>query len=356
MLSSGGVIGAEVAGDNPVRMIESGPAAGALAASYYSKLLAAPDLLSFDMGGTTAKACFIQNGQPLITGDFEVDRIYRFKPGSGFPVTVPSYRHDRDRRRRRLAWRASTHSGLLNVGPQSAGSRARARSATAAAAPGRPSPTPTWCSACSTPTISSAARCAGCRRRAPGACRIRQELRRLGAEDAALGIYEVVGEQMASAARAHATDRGVDWRGIPLLAFGGAGPVHACYVAELLDSRMVIYPPMASVLSAFGTLVTPLRLDLFRSDVGLLRQLDWSLVDGHIAQMIEEARAALLKAGCADEMIRIEVGGDLRYQGQHNRIDHRPVADGHHGAAGRPNPRRLRNGIPEDLRHQAGKS
>ena len=89
MLSSGGVIGAEIAGNNPVRMIESGPAAGALAASFFAKLLSLPNLLSFDMGGTTAKACFIQNGQPLITTTFEVGRIYRFQQGSGLPVTVP---------------------------------------------------------------------------------------------------------------------------------------------------------------------------------------------------------------------------------------------------------------------------
>ena len=318
MLSSGGVIGAEVASENPVRMIESGPAAGALAASYYSKLLAAPDLLSFDMGGTTAKACFIQNGQPLITTTFEVDRIYRFQQGSGFPVTVPCI--DMIEIGAGGGSLAGTDSmGLLTVGPQSAGSRP------GPVCYGRGGTRPTVTDADLILGMLDANNFLGGEMRldVDGARRALAEYGKsqgLGAEDVALGIYEVVGEQMASAVRTHATDRGVDWRGIPLLAFGGAGPVHACYVAELLDSRMVIYPPMASVLSAFGALVTPLRLDLFRSDVGLLRQLDWSLVDGHIAQMIEEARAALLKAGCADEMIRIEVGGDLRYQGQHNEL------------------------------------
>jgi len=142
----------------------------------------------------------------------------------------------------------------------------------------------------------------------------------LDADQLALGVYEVVGESMASAVRTHATDRGVDWRGTPLLAFGGAGPVHACHVAELLDSSTVIYPPMASVLSAFGTLVTPIRLDLFRSDLGQLGSLDWSAIDSKISDMINEAESALLKAGCRKAGIRIAVGADLRYKGQHNEL------------------------------------
>ena len=122
MLSSGGVIGAEIAGNNPVRMIESGPAAGALAASFYAKLLSLPTLLSFDMGGTTAKACFIQNGQPLITTTFEVDRIYRFQQGSGLPVTVPCIDMiEIGAGGGSLAGKDSL--GLLAVGPQSAGSK-----------------------------------------------------------------------------------------------------------------------------------------------------------------------------------------------------------------------------------------
>ena len=90
MLSSGGVVGAETAGRNPARMIESGPAAGALAGCHYAEVLGIQRLMSFDMGGTTAKACLIEDGEPLITGLFEVDRRWRFKEGSGLPVTIPS--------------------------------------------------------------------------------------------------------------------------------------------------------------------------------------------------------------------------------------------------------------------------
>ena len=318
MLSSGGVIGAEIAGANPVRLIESGPAAGALAASFYAKLLSLPNLLSFDMGGTTAKACFINDGAPLITTTFEVDRIYRFQQGSGLPVTVPCIDMiEIGAGGGSLAGKDSL--GLLAVGPQSAGSKP------GPVCYGRGGTRPTVTDADLILGMLDASNFLGGEmkldeegaRRALGA--FGKELS-LSAEQLALGIYEVVGESMASAIRAHATDRGVDWRGTPLLAFGGAGPVHACHVAELLDSTTVIYPPMASVLSAFGTLVTPLRLDLFRSDVGLLRRLDWATIDRGIAEMVEEARAALLKAGCRKDEIRVSLGGDFRYHGQHNEL------------------------------------
>jgi N-methylhydantoinase A len=318
MLSSGGVIGAEIAGNNPVRMIESGPAAGALAASFYAKLLSLPNLLSFDMGGTTAKACFIQNGEPLITTTFEVDRIYRFQQGSGLPVTVPCIDMiEIGAGGGSLAGNDSL--GLLAVGPQSAGSKP------GPVCYGRGGATPTVTDADLMLGMLDADNFLGGEMKldAEGARRVLGEFGRqlsLSADQLALGIFEVVGESMASAVRAHATDRGVDWRGTPLLAFGGAGPVHACHVAELLDSDTVIYPPMASVLSAFGTLVTPLRLDLFRSDLGRLDQLDWASIDGSIAGMIEEARSALLKAGCRKADIRVSLGGDFRYRGQHNEL------------------------------------
>ena len=123
MLSSGGVIGAEVAGRNPVRMIESGPAAGALAAAFYAERLGLERLLSFDMGGTTAKACLIEDRKPLVTGSFEVDRMYRFCEGSGMPLTIPSI--DMIEIGAGGGSIASVNDlGLLKVGPQSAGSAA----------------------------------------------------------------------------------------------------------------------------------------------------------------------------------------------------------------------------------------
>lgn len=318
MLSSGGVIGAEIAGNNPVRMIESGPAAGALAASFFAKLLSLPNLLSFDMGGTTAKACFIQNGQPLITTTFEVGRIYRFQQGSGLPVTVPCIDMiEIGAGGGSLAGKDSL--GLLTVGPQSAGSLP------GPVCYGRGGERPTVTDADLILGMLDAGNFLGGEMKLDEAT-ARRALAEFGkglnlsADQLALGIYEVVGDSMASAVRAHATDRGVDWRGVPLLAFGGAGPAHACHMAELLDSTTVIYPPMASVLSAFGTLVTPISLNLFRSDLGRLRQLNWTMIDRNISDMAEEAQSALLKAGCREDDIRIAISADLRYKGQHNEL------------------------------------
>ena len=121
MLSSGGVVGAETAGRNPARMIESGPAAGALAGCHYAEVLGIQRMMSFDMGGTTAKACLIEDGEPLITGLFEVDRRWRFKEGSGLPVTIPSIDMIEIGAGGGSIARVD-NLGLLKVGPDSAGS------------------------------------------------------------------------------------------------------------------------------------------------------------------------------------------------------------------------------------------
>jgi N-methylhydantoinase A len=103
-----------------------------------------------------------------------------------------------------------------------------------------------------------------------------------------------------------------------VLAFGGAGPAHACHVAELLDSEMVVFPPMASVLSAFGTLVTPVRIDLVRSELGRLDLLDWRRVDEILGELEAEASAALIDAGIDRSAVRYSYGADMRYYGQAN--------------------------------------
>ena len=326
MLSSGGIIGTEVAGRNPVRMIESGPAAGALAAAWYAERMALDRLMSFDMGGTTAKACLIENRKPLVTAGFEVDRMYRFHEGSGMPVTVPSIDM--------IEIGAGGGSiatvdelGLLKVGPRSAGSKP------GPACYGLGGEEPTVTDADLVLGILDADNFLG------GDMKLDRDaaertLGRLGAElgvdavTAARGVYRVVAEAMAGATRAHATDRGVDHRGLALLAFGGAGPVHACQVGALLESTAVIFPPHASVLSAFGTLVTPVRLDLVRSALGPLDALDWTVVDRLLTEMSDEGRLALVQAGCAPDDVRPRFGADLRYVGQQNELsitfDHDP--------------------------------
>ncbi len=318
MLSSGGVIGAEVAGRNPVRMIESGPAAGALAAAYFAERLGLDRLMSFDMGGTTAKACLIEGRKPLVTGMLEVDRKYRFCEGSGMPLTIPSIDM--------IEIGAGGGSiayvddlGLLKVGPESAGSEP------GPACYGRGGMRPTVTDADLLLGLLDADNFLGGdmpldERAAERAMDVLAAELGVSRDAATSGIYRIVAEAMAGAARAHATDRGVDHRGLPLLAFGGAGPVHACAVGELLQSAAVIFPPRASVLSAFGALVTPVRLDLVRSALGRLDGLDWDEVRRLVAEMTDEATAALSEAGSPAGGVRLKVGADLRYAGQQNEV------------------------------------
>jgi N-methylhydantoinase A len=318
MLSSGGIIGADVAGRHPVRMIESGPAAGALAASYFAGQLGLSRLMSFDMGGTTAKACLIEDGRPLITGTFEVDRRYRFKEGSGMPVTVPAI--DLIEIGAGGGSIANVDAlGLLKVGPRSAGSQP------GPACYGRGGRDPTVTDADLVLGLLDADNFLGGDMKLDLAAAHRA-LEGLGGRlgtggiEAAAGVYRLVAESMAAATRTHATDRGVDYRGMPLFAFGGAGPVHACQVGELLDSDSVIFPPQASVLSAFGTLVSPPRMDLVRSSLQLLEQLDWALVGRIYDTLIAEARDALVEAGCAPDALALEFAADLRFAGQQNEV------------------------------------
>jgi N-methylhydantoinase A len=318
MLSSGGVVGAETAGRNPVRMIESGPAAGVLASCHYAEVLGIDRLMSFDMGGTTAKACLIENRTPLVTGLFEVDRRYRFKEGSGLPVIVPSI----DLIEIGAGGGSIAHVddlGLLKVGPESAGS------SPGPACYGRGGQNATVTDADLILGLIDADNFLGgdmkLDRPAADAAigRLAMDLS-ISPVQASRGIYRIVTEAMASAARTHATDRGVDYRGLPLFAFGGAGPLHACGVAELLRSTSVIVPPQSSVLSAFGTLVTPVRLDLVRSDLTQLDALDWERVDRSIGALEREGMAALREAGCAKADVTIIVGADMRYVGQQHEV------------------------------------
>jgi len=318
MLSSGGIIGVEVAGRNPVRMIESGPAAGALAASHYAEVLGLDRLMSFDMGGTTAKACLIEDRKPLVTGLFEADRKYRFKEGSGMPVTIPSI----DMIEIGAGGGSIAHVddlGLLKVGPESAGAEP------GPACYGRGGQNPTVTDADLVLGLLDANNFLGGDMKLDLAAseaamlRVGKQLN-TDAHQTARGIFRIVAEAMAAATRAHATDRGVDYRGMPLFAFGGAGPVHACEVGALLQSTSVIFPPQASVLSAFGTLVTPVRLDLVRSALGMLEAIDWNRTDQLFREMLDEGSTALANAGCKPADMSMSFGADLRYFGQQNEV------------------------------------
>jgi N-methylhydantoinase A len=299
-------------------MIESGPAAGALAATFYAERLGLDRLMSFDMGGTTAKACLIEGRKPLISSSFEVDRIYRFCEGSGMPLTIPSI--DMIEIGAGGGSIASMDNlGLLKVGPQSAGSMP------GPACYGRGGLEPTVTDADLALGLLDGDNFLGgdMKLDKPASeAAIARLGEKLGTDMAttARGIFRIVAETMAAAARTHATDRGVDYRGMPLLAFGGAGPVHASAVGALLQSTSVIFPPNASVLSAFGTLVTSVRFDLVRSAPGKLDQLDWAIVDKVLTEMTVEGMAALTEAGCTPDSVRMTFGADLRYFGQQNEV------------------------------------
>ncbi len=318
MLSNGGVVSAEDAARAPIRLVESGPAAGALAGSWFASRLGIDRLLCFDMGGTTAKACLIEHGEPELTNTFEVARAYRFKKGSGFPVSVPSVDLVEIGAGGGSLSRVDQF-GLMKVGPESAG-----------AEPGPAS----YGRGGTEPAVTDADVVLGLldpdaflggdmpldSALAESAVGGVGDPLGLGVLETAAGIHEIVNQNMAAAARMHGVEMGVDLRGVPLIAFGGAGPVHACGVADLLESDRVIFPVNASVLSAFGTLVSPVRIDLARSLPRPLSTVDPGERDTLLEELRAEGRRVLSAAGVPDGGVRFRYGIDARYAGQGNEI------------------------------------
>ncbi|MEA3185993.1 MAG: N-methylhydantoinase [Ilumatobacteraceae bacterium] len=332
MLSNGGVVSADDAARAPIRLVESGPAAGALAGSWFARRLGEERLLCFDMGGTTAKSCLIVGGEPEITNTFEVARIYRFKKGSGFPVSVPSVDLVEIGAGGGSLARID-ELGLLKVGPESSGAdpgpacygRGGTKAAVTDADLALGLLDAEYFLGGDMPLDLSAN---------DAALRAVAEGLGLPVSDTAAGVHELVNQNMAAAARMHAVEQGEDLRGVTLLAFGGAGPIHACGVAELLDSPRVIFPVNASVLSAFGTLVSPVRIDLARSMVRSLSQITHSERDRLLDELRDEGRRVLAAAGVPADRIRFRYGLDARYLGQGNELtiwvgdgDHWPVGD-----------------------------
>ncbi|MEY2522325.1 MAG: N-methylhydantoinase, partial [Ilumatobacteraceae bacterium] len=333
MLSNGGVVSADDAARAPIRLVESGPAAGALAGSWFARRLGEDRLLCFDMGGTTAKSCLIVGGEPEITNTFEVARMYRFKKGSGFPVSVPSVDLVEIGAGGGSLARID-ELGLLKVGPESSGAdpgpacygRGGTRAAVTDADLALGMLDAEYFLG-GDMQLDLAANDAALQSIADGLG--------LPASDTAAGIHELVNQNMAAAARMHAVEQGEDLRGVTVLAFGGAGPIHACGVAELLDSPRVIFPVNASVLSAFGTLVSPVRIDLARSMVRSLAEISPDERDLLLDDLREEGRRVLAAAGVPADRIRFRYGLDARYLGQGNELtiwvgdgDKWPVTDG----------------------------
>jgi N-methylhydantoinase A len=329
MLSNGGTCTVATACQYPIYILESGPAAGALAAIHYGQQTAFRALLSFDMGGTTAKSCLIDRGKPLTTTDYEVARVYRFKKGSGLPVKVPVIEMIEIGAGGGSIARIDT-LGLLKVGPDSAGSD--------------PGPV-CYGLGGKAPTVTDADLVLGyldanfflggkMRLDADAAYQTIAETiaKPLGLApiEAAWGIHQVVNENMASAARVHAIERGKDPRSYALFAFGGAGPVHACHVAQILEMSHVICPMGAGVASAFGMLCAPLAFDFVRSYYATLDTLDWQHANALLESMAEEGRQLMRAAGVAPAEMRIMRRCEMRYAGQTHEIPV-PLPDGHLG-------------------------
>ncbi|MEU4667144.1 hydantoinase/oxoprolinase family protein [Amycolatopsis sp. NPDC023774] len=244
MLSHGGIATVETAGRYPIRILESGPAGGALAASAFGVGARERDLLAFDMGGTTAKLCLVADGAPLVTHEFEVGREYRLLPGSGLPVKVPVTDMIEIGVGGGSIARVNA-LGLLTVGPDSAGSE----------------PGPVCYGRGGTePTVTDADLLLGyldpayflgggmaldvSAARAAVRTKIAEPLG-VSVEEAAWGIHTSVNEDMANAARVHAVERGKDPAKLPMYTFGGAGPVHGAGVARALGATVVVAPPAA---------------------------------------------------------------------------------------------------------------
>jgi N-methylhydantoinase A len=315
MLSNGGITTVRAAREFPIRLIESGPAAGAMAAGYYGMLSSTESLISFDMGGTTAKMCLVDHGWPSRVHELEVGRVRRFRKGSGLPLKVPVV----DMIEIGAGGGSIAHvdrMGLLKVGPESAGSEP------GPACYGRGGARPTVTDAdlvlgYLSPDYFLGGEMTLDRARVERAIE-EHVARSLGCSvaQAAVGIHDVVNENMAAATRMHAAEKGQDPRRYTLIAFGGAGPVHAYGLARLLKIHRVICPFGAGVTSALGMLVAAPSTDLVRSYVSRLDHIDWDHLNGLFAEMEAEARALLVEAGADPAEITLRRAADMRYVGQ----------------------------------------
>ena len=320
MLSSGGVATPATAKRVPIRLVESGPAAGALAAARMARELGEPKLLSFDMGGTTAKACVIDKGEPLLAREFEVARADRFKKGSGLPVRVPCIEMIEIGAGGGSLARVD-RMGLLKVGPDSAGAD--------------PGPA-CYASGGQVPTVTDADLLLGYLDPGfflGGRMRLDVEAARRAVEEkvarpmglttteAAWGIHRVVNENMAAAARVHGIERGKDLRAYPLFAFGGAGPVHAWQVGRILKVPRVLVPFGAGAMSAYGLLAAPLAFDFVRTATQRLDAADWTQINALFGEMEEEGRAILRRAEVDATDITIRRTAEMRYTGQGHEVE-----------------------------------
>lgn len=314
MTSGGGLTTFETAARFPIRLVESGPAGGAILASQIAAEVGLDEVISFDMGGTTAKICLIDAAKPQFSRAFEVDRRYRFKKGSGLPVRIPVIEMVE------IGAGGGSIASVDNlnrvrVGPKSAGSE--------------PGP------ACygmggQQATVTDADVVMGRMdedRFASGQIHLDVEAAAVAVKKsvgdalgfdlhrAAFAISEVVDENMATAARGHASEWGKALIGRTLIAFGGAAPLHAARLALKLGIDRVLVPPAASVGSAIGFLIAPISYEVVRSRYMRLSAFDEKLIDAVMAEMREEATTVVSSAAQGRRVTEI-ARAYMRYIGQ----------------------------------------
>jgi len=318
MMSSGGVTTAATAAAQPIRLVESGPAGGAILARNIAARNGLDKVLSFDMGGTTAKITLIDDCKPLLSRAFEVARAYRFLKGSGLPLRIPVIEMVE------IGAGGGSIATLdqlkqIAVGPESAGSDP------GPACYGRGSAAATVTDADVVLGRIDPGHFAG------GKIELAPDL----AEDAvdrdigssldltpvvaAAGIDEIVNENMANAARVHAIEHGKDTADRTLVAFGGAAPLHAARLADKLGVDRIIVPRGAGVGSAVGFLMAPISYEVVRTRLVDLRHFDPEFVNGIFAEMRREAEA-VVRLGAPEEAMVETRSAYMRYRGQGHEI------------------------------------
>ncbi|MBI4277318.1 MAG: hydantoinase/oxoprolinase family protein [Armatimonadetes bacterium] len=318
MLSDGGTTPVAPAAAYPIRLVESGPAAGVIAAEELSRMLGQGSVVAFDMGGTTAKIAVLTEGRALRSWDLEVCRTHRFKKGSGLPLLVPSV----ELVEIGAGGGSIAHIdrlGLLRVGPESA------EAFPGPACYGRGGTRPTVTDAAVVlgylnPEFFLGGRMRLDRDRAAAA--IQEHVAgpmNWPVRQAALGIIRIATAQMAEAMRVHLSERGLDPRRFTLIAFGGAGPLHAADVAATVGLSRAVIPPMAGIMSALGLLQAPLSFSLSHALNQPLSALPWEataeMFDRLSRQLVQTL--PLVRDGPAETAYAL----DMKYDGQKRTLE-----------------------------------
>ncbi len=319
MTAGGGMTTIDTAARLPIRLVESGPAGGAILAARIAAETNEPEVLSFDMGGTTAKLCLIDKFRPQTTRRFEIARAERFIKGSGMPVRIPVVEM--------IEIGAGGGSiahvdrlGRLQIGPDSAGSEP----GPAAFAKGGTQPTVTDADVTQgliDPSLFAEGRLEIDTQAAEAA--VTKDVGAplgLGPAEAAFGISEIVDENMAAAGRMHAVESGKDLNARLMIAFGGNGPLHATRVARRAQVQRILIPNDPGVGSAVGFLFAPVSFEIVRSKYCTLDTLDLEGLNRFLDDMITEAET-VVRAGVPNGPLTQRRVGFMRYHGQGHEIE-----------------------------------